>query len=121
LTDRRKGPQGGTNVCRHVAELPADLFLDGFWPIGVREADGFGGICGGAKCVRAHMADGDGLSGGSGSGRCGGGLHITSADATDKPTADLLRGVQLSPGECAGPSDQSPRAVIARRLSLEQP
>jgi hypothetical protein len=39
------------------------------------------------------MADGDGLAGGSGSGRCGGSLDITRTDATDKSTANLLGSV----------------------------
>jgi hypothetical protein len=66
------------------------------------------------------MADGDGLPGGSSSCRCGGSLHITSADATDKPTANLLRSVQFSPGERASPGDESSRAAIIGSLSLEQ-
>jgi hypothetical protein len=36
------------------------------------------------------MADGDGLTGGAGSGRSGGSLHVTGPDATGKPTANLL-------------------------------
>jgi hypothetical protein len=38
------------------------------------------------------MADGDCLTGGSGSGRCGGSLYITRTDATGKPTTNLLGG-----------------------------
>jgi hypothetical protein len=67
------------------------------------------------------MADADGLAGGSGSGCRGGRLHITSTDATGKPTADLLRRVQLSSGKRAGAGDESPRAIIIWSLSLEQP
>ena len=121
MTDRWKGSQGGANLWRHVLELPAALVFDGFWPVRVRKTGGLGGISGGAQCVRAHMADADGLTGGSGSGRCGGRLHIARTDATDKPTADLLRSVQLSPGERPGSGDKSPRAPIIWSLSLEQP
>jgi len=39
------------------------------------------------------MADGDGLAGGSGSGRCGGSRYITCTDAADEPTANLLGNV----------------------------
>ena len=42
----REGSQGGANLCRHVAELPADLVFDSFWPVRVRKADGFDGISG---------------------------------------------------------------------------
>ncbi len=93
LPDRWKGSQSGANLCRHVLVLPANLVFDGLWPVRVREADGLGRIGGGTKCMGAHMAHGYGLTGGSGRGRCGGSLYITSTDATDKPTADLLRGV----------------------------
>ena len=65
------------------------------------------------------MADGDGLTGGSGCGRCGGSLYITRTDATGKPTANLLGSVQLSPGERAGPGDGRARAVIIWSLSLK--
>lgn len=30
-----------------MVELPADLVFEGFWPAGVRKADGFDGISGG--------------------------------------------------------------------------
>jgi Xaa-Pro aminopeptidase len=42
--------------------------------------------------VRAHMADRNCLTGGSGSGRCGGSVDITRTYATGKPTTNLLRG-----------------------------
>jgi hypothetical protein len=76
-----------------VAELPADLIFDRFWPVRVREAAGFDGISGGTQGVRAHMADGDGLTGGSSSGRCGGSLDFTWTDAAGKSTADPLGSV----------------------------
>jgi hypothetical protein len=93
FTDGRESSQGGTNLCRHVVELPADLVFDGFWPSRVRKAGGFDGISGGPECVRAHMAHGDGLTGGPGGGRRGGSLYITGTDATGKPTANLLGSV----------------------------
>jgi hypothetical protein len=39
------------------------------------------------------MADGDGLTGGSGSGRGGGSRHITCTDAANEPTANLIGNV----------------------------
>jgi hypothetical protein len=71
--------------------------------------------------MRPHMADGDRLTGSSGGGRCGGSLDVIRTDATGKPTANLLRSVQLAPGERAGPGDESPRAVIIWSLSLKYP
>jgi hypothetical protein len=76
-----------------VVELPADLVFDGFWPVRMRKAGGFDGISGGTQCVCAHMADGDGLTGGSGSGFCGRSLDIARTDATGKPTTNLLGSV----------------------------
>jgi hypothetical protein len=104
-----------------VIELPADLVLDGSWPAGGRQAGRFGCIRGGAQCMRAHVTDGYGLTGGSGSGSCRGSLHITGSDATHESTADLLGSVQLSPSERPGPGDGSARAVILRSFGLEQP
>jgi hypothetical protein len=39
------------------------------------------------------MADGDGLTGGPGSGRCGGSIYIARTDTTGKPTTNLLGSV----------------------------
>jgi hypothetical protein len=69
--------------------------------------------------MRAHVADGDGLTGGLGRGRCGGTLYITRTDATGKPTANLVGSVELSAGERAGPGDESPRAAIIWSLGLK--
>jgi hypothetical protein len=121
LTDRWKGSQCGADLCGHVVELPADLVFDGFWPVRVPEGGGLGGVSGGTQCVRAHVADADGLPGGSGSGRRCGRLDLASTDAADKPAANLFGRAQLSAGERAGPGDESPRAAIAWSLSLEQP
>ncbi len=104
-----------------MAELPADFIFNRFWPVRVREAAGFAGIGGGTQRVRAHMADGDGLTGGSGSGRCGGSRDFTWTDAAGKPAANLLDGVHLSPGKRARPGDESTRAVVIWSLGLEQP
>jgi len=110
-----------------VGKLPTDLLFDGFWPVPGRDAGRFGRIRGGAECVRTHMAecvrthmtDADGLTGGSGSGRCSGSLYVTHSDVADKPTANLLSNVQLSPSERPGPGNERPRAVIIWGLSLE--
>jgi hypothetical protein len=71
--------------------------------------------------VRTHVADGYGLTGGSGSGHCRWSLHITGSNPTHEPTADLLGSVQLSAGERPGPGDGSARAVINWSFGLEQP
>ena len=47
----------------------------------------------GTECMRAHMADGGGLTGGSGRSRCGRSLHLTCTDATGTPPANLVGGV----------------------------
>ncbi len=70
--------------------------------------------------MRAHVAHGDGLTGGSGSARCSRSPYLACTDATGKSTANRLRGVELSPGERAGPGDESPGAVILWSLSLKQ-
>jgi hypothetical protein len=102
FSDGRQSSQSGANLCRHVVELPADLVFDGFWSVGLRKASRRRGICGGTQGVRTHVADGDGLTGGLGSSRRGGTLYITRADATSKPTANLLGSVELAAGERAG-------------------
>jgi hypothetical protein len=102
-----------------VGKLPTDLLFDGFWPVPVRDAGRFGRIRGGAECVRTHMTDGGSLTGGSGSGRCSRSLYVTHSDAADKPTADFLGNVQLSPSESTRPGNERPRAVIIWGLSLE--
>jgi hypothetical protein len=104
-----------------VSELPADLVLGGFWTVGSRQADGFDGIRGGTQCVRTHMADGYGLTGGSGDGSGCRSLYVTGSAATDESTADLLSSVQLSLSERPGSGNRSARAVISWRFSLIQP
>jgi hypothetical protein len=73
-----------------MVKLPADLVVYGFWPVRVGKACGFDGVSGGTERVSAHMADGDGLTGGARSGRCGGSPYITCTDAAGKSTADLV-------------------------------
>jgi hypothetical protein len=90
-------------------------------PVGSRQAGGFDGIRGGTQCVRAHVADGYGLTGGPGGGSGRGSLDVTGSAAADESTADLLGSVQLSAGERPGPRNRSARAVISWRFSLEQP
>ena len=104
-----------------MVELPADLVFDGFRPVRLRKGDGSDGIPGGTECMGAHMADRDGLTGGSGRGRCGRSPHLTCPDAPGKPPANLRGRVELSPGERAGPGDERPRAVIIWSLGLKQP
>jgi hypothetical protein len=91
FTDRRKYSQRGANLCRHVVELSADLVFAGFWLVPVGKAGGFDGISGGTYCVRAHMADGDGLT--RAAAAAAGAPYITRTDATGKPTANLLGSV----------------------------
>ncbi len=98
-----------------------DLGFGDFRPVRVRKRGGSNGIRGGAQRVRAHMADGDGLTGGSRSSLRGRSLHITRTDATGKPTADLLGRAQLTPGERAGPGDERARAIIIWSLSFKEP
>ena len=103
-----------------MVKLPADLTRDDLWPVRVCKASGPCCISGGTQCVGAHVADGNRLASGSGSRHCRGILYITHADATCKPTANLLGGVQLSAGERTGPGDESPRTTIIWSLSLKQ-
>ncbi len=120
LADGWKGSEGGPDLCRHVGELPADLVVDRFWPIGGRQAGGLRGIPGGAQRVRAHVADADRLAGGSSSGdRCRS-LHFVRAHASYEATSYLLGRAELSPGERAGPGDECPRAPVIWHLRLEE-
>jgi hypothetical protein len=43
--------------------------------------------------MRTHVADGYGLTGGSGSGQCGGSLYLTGRDTTGESTPDFLGSV----------------------------
>jgi hypothetical protein len=65
------------------------------------------------------MADGDGLTGGPGSGRCGGSLDFSRADAADEPPPDLLGRIQLTASEGARTRYELPRTVIIWDLGLE--
>jgi len=67
------------------------------------------------------VADGYGLTGGSGGGSGCGSLYVTGSNATGESTADLLGSVQLSPGERPAPGNPSARAVIGWCFSLKQP
>ncbi|HEX9044181.1 MAG TPA: hypothetical protein VF802_04060 [Candidatus Limnocylindrales bacterium] len=71
--------------------------------------------------MSAHVADGDGLAGGSSHGRRDGSLHIRGSNPAGEPAANLLGCVQLSPGERSGPRDERPGPVITWSFSLEQP
>jgi hypothetical protein len=102
-----------------VGELPADFVVHHSWPPGSRQPGRLGGVGGGTQCVRSHVADPDGLTGGSGSSRGCRRQGLTSTDATDEAAADLLCRVQLASGEGAGPVDERARAMITWNLSFE--
>jgi hypothetical protein len=104
-----------------VRELPADLAFDRVWPIRVRQPGGFGGVRGGAQRMRAHVADADGLTRGSGGGHRSRSRDVARTDATGKATANLVGSIQLAPGERSGTGDERPRAVVAWGFSLEHP
>ena len=103
-----------------MVELPTNLFIDRFWPVRGSQTNGFDGVGGGAQCVGSHVADGDGLTGGSGSGQGGGSVDVTRSYATDESTPDFVGRVELSPGEGAGPRDGRAGAIITWSFGLEQ-
>ena len=119
LTNSRERSQGGANLWRHVVKLPADLDFEGVWTVRGCESDGLSCVRGGPQCVSAHMADTDGLSGGSGCSRCGGNRNLTHSDATNKSTANLVGGVQIPPSERSGPGDENSRAVVIWIFNLK--
>jgi hypothetical protein len=104
-----------------VGELPADLVVDDFWPVGSRQTGGFDGIRGGAQCVSAHVADRDGLTGGSGSRGSGSSFDLAGRHTTHEAAANLFGGVQLSSGERPSAGDGCARAIISWSYDLEQP
>ena len=67
------------------------------------------------------MADGYGLTRGSGSGGRRRNLDLAGRNTTDESTADLVGNIQLSPRERSRPGDGSARTVILRSFGLEQP
>jgi hypothetical protein len=104
-----------------VGELPPDLVFDDLRPVGSPQAGGPNGIRGGAKRVRAHVADGYSLTCGSG-GRDGcRSFHLADRHASDEPTTNLRGGVQLSTGVSPSSGDGGTRAVISWSLGLKQP
>jgi hypothetical protein len=103
-----------------VDELPADLVVHDLWSAWGRQAGGFDGIRGGAQCVRTHVADGHGLTGGSGSGSGCGSLDLVGRHATDEAPANLLGSVELSSGERPSASDGGARAVVSWSAGLKQ-
>jgi hypothetical protein len=104
-----------------VDELPADLVVHDLWSAWSRQAGGFDGIRGGAQCVRAHMADGHGLTGGSGSGSGCGSLLFVGRHTTHEAPANLLGSVELSAGVRPSASDGGARAVVSWSIGLKQP
>jgi hypothetical protein len=103
-----------------MGELPADLVVNEFGSIGGRQAGGFDGIRGGARCVRAHVADGYGLTGGSGSRRGCRSFHLAARHPTDEAATNLLGSAQLSSGERASGGDGSARAIVCWSFGLKQ-
>lgn len=104
-----------------MVKLPTNLLLNGFRPLGGRQASGFDGIRSRTKCVRTHVAYGGGLTSGLGSGGGGGIPDVTRTNTTGKTPANLIGNVQLSPRKRAGPANERPRAVIIGRLRLKEP
>jgi hypothetical protein len=103
-----------------VIELPADLVVHDLWSVRGRQAGGFDGIRGGAQCMRAHVADGRGLTGGTGSGGGCGSLHLVGRHATDEAPANLPGRVALSSGERPSASEGGARPVVGWSGGLEQ-
>jgi len=104
-----------------MGELPADLVVHDFWPVGSRQAGGSDGIRGGTECVRAHVAGRYGLAGGSGSGGSCGSCHLAGRHTTDEATTNLLGSVQLSSGKRPRAGDERARTIVKWSFSLEQP
>lgn len=120
LADGREGAKGGPDLRRHVGELPAGLVVDDLWPIGSRQNGGFDGIRRGTQCMRAHVADAYGLTGGPGSrGGCGR-THLAGRHAADEAAADLLGNVQLATGERPSAGDGRARTIVSGSFGLEQ-
>lgn len=119
LADRWERAQGSSDVRRRVVELPADLGVDDFRSVGSGKPCGLDGVGRRAECVRAHVADGDSLPGGSG-GRGGRWIsQFAGRDTTDEAPANLGGGTQLTSGECPSAGDRCARAVIRWCLGLE--
>lgn len=96
-----------------------DLVVHDFRTVGRGLAHGFDGIGGRAERMSAHVADGDGLTGGSsrgGRGTC----HLAGGDAADEAATDLRSGVQLSPGERPGAGDGRARTIVSWSFGLEE-
>jgi hypothetical protein len=104
-----------------VIELPTDLVLDDLRPVGSRQAGGSNCIRGGAERVRAHVADGYGLTCGSGGREGYRRFHFANGHASDEPTTDLGGGVHLSSGVSPSSGDGGTKAIVGRNLGLEQP
>jgi hypothetical protein len=104
-----------------VLELPTDLLLGDLRPVGSGQAGSLNGIGGRAERVRAHVAHGYGLTGGSGGRRGRRRSPLGNGDPSDEPATDLRSGVQLSPGVSPSSGDGSTRAIVARDLGLKQP
>jgi hypothetical protein len=102
-----------------VGDLPVDLVVHDFWPVGSRQAGGFDGISGGTEGVRTHVAGRHGLTSGSGSrGSCGS-SYLAGRHTTDEATANLLTSVQLSSGKRPRAGDGRARTIVSWRFCLK--
>jgi hypothetical protein len=70
------------------------------------------GVRSGAQGVRAHVADSDGLPGGSCGGHRGRRRRLARIYAADEAATNLIGSSQVSASECPGSFDQSARAVV---------
>ena len=118
LADRRQVSQGGSDLRGHLGELPADLLVDGLWPVGCSQSGRLGRIRGRTKSMSPHVRDGRRLAGSLGGGHRGGSRHGTGS-ATDKAAADPVSDVQLPASERPRPGDQGTGAAISRSVSLK--
>src|SRR4051812_21637690 len=88
------------------------ISLRGLVPVRARQAGGLDGVSGCTESVCPHVADGDGLSGGSGGGSSRGSRHLPPVDTTDEAAPYLLGRGEFPAGVGAGASDEGPRAVV---------
>jgi hypothetical protein len=65
------------------------------------------------------MADGNGLTGGSGSRSGRGNFHLAGRDAAHEAATNLLGSAQLSSGERPSAGDGSARAIVSWSFGLE--
>lgn len=86
----------------------------------MRQADGQGGVPGGAQGVGPHVGDTRRLGRGSCGRHGGGAVHVPRGTTGDEPACDLPGRAELATSERPGARDGVPRAVVVRRLGLDQ-